>query len=85
MAGTCALALSWLYWWLAPAGLGAMVLAIALQGRGHKMEQTAPVPFRGPLDVLGRLFFEQWITFPRYLLSGKLREAWRQGERPSAR
>jgi hypothetical protein len=49
------------------------------------MEQTPPVPFRGPLDVVGRLFLEQWINFPRYLLSGKLGEAWRQGVRPSAR
>jgi hypothetical protein len=56
--------------WFAPGGLVAMALAMALQGRTHKLEQTPPVPFAGPLEVLGRIFAEQWIQFPRYVLSG---------------
>jgi hypothetical protein len=63
--------------WSPALGLGAMVVAMALQGRGHKREATRPVPFRGPLDVVRRFFCEQWVTFPRYLLSGKLSRAWR--------
>ncbi|NUP08889.1 MAG: DUF962 domain-containing protein [Polyangiaceae bacterium] len=65
-------------WWLAPVGLFLAVLAIALQGRGHKLESNAPVPFRGPLDVVARIFVEQWITFPRFLLSGGFARAWRR-------
>ena len=65
-------------WWLAPAGLAAMVLAVALQGRTHKRESTPPVAFRGPGDVLARLFVEQWVTFPRYVVSGELARAWRR-------
>jgi hypothetical protein len=54
-----------------------MALAMALQGRGHKREQVPPVPFRGPADVARRIFAEQLITFPRYLISGELGRAWR--------
>lgn len=62
----------------AVGGLLAMVGAIGVQGRGHKAERTPPVPFRGPGDALARLFFEQWVTFPRFVLSGAFARAWRQ-------
>jgi len=58
-------------WWLLGVGPFAMALAMALQGRGHKHEAVAPVPFRGPADVFKRIFAEQLITFPRYVLSGR--------------
>ena len=64
-------------WWMLAAGPAAMVLAIALQGRGHKIEEVPPVAFRGPGDVFKRIFAEQLITFPRYVLSGRLATAWR--------
>lgn len=64
--------------WLAAAGLLAMVAAIALQGRTHKREATAPVPFTGASDVVSRIFVEQWITFPRFVLSGGFARAWRR-------
>jgi hypothetical protein len=35
------------------------------------------VPFEGPLDVLSRIVLEQWITFPRFVLSGSFARAWR--------
>jgi len=63
--------------WLGVGGLAAMVLVMFIQGRTHRREQLGPVPFRGPLDVLQRLFVEQWITFPRYVLSGGFARAWR--------
>ncbi|WP_394826142.1 terminase [Pendulispora albinea] len=56
-------------------GFFAMIVAVAAQGRGHEKEANRPEPFRGPLDVLARLFFEQWITFPRYVLSGQFGRA----------
>jgi hypothetical protein len=67
-------------WWYALVGLGVMAVAFAAQGAGHKREENAPVPFLGPGDVLGRIFAEQWINFPRFVLSGGLARAWR-GER----
>ncbi|HEX4340089.1 MAG TPA: hypothetical protein VH062_29480 [Polyangiaceae bacterium] len=76
MAGTVAVvAAPFTSGWLALAGVAAIVFAIAAQGRGHGMEAAPPIPFRGPLDVVARIFAEQWITFPRYVLSGGLSRA----------
>jgi hypothetical protein len=78
MLGTClALAAPFAGWRAAVGGLLAMALAMALQGRGHRLETTGPAPFRGPADVLARIFVEQWFTFPRYVLSGGFARAWR--------
>lgn len=63
--------------WLLPAGVAAMFVAIAAQGKGHALESQAPAPFEGPRDVLARIFAEQWITFPRFVLSGDFARAWR--------
>lgn len=51
----------------AMAGIG---ISLAIQGRAHKMEPVPSVPFTGPGNAISRLFFEQWITFPRFVLSG---------------
>jgi hypothetical protein len=78
LAGGVALAASTvLSPWLALAGVLAMVTAVAAQGRGHARETTRPVAFRGPADVLVRIFVEQWVTFPRFVLSGGFAAAWR--------
>ena len=45
-------------------------LAFLVQGLGHKRESTRPVPFDGPADFLRRVFAEQFVTFPRFVLSG---------------
>ena len=66
------------------AGLLAMPLAVALQGRGHALEREPPQPFRGPLDVLARIVAEQWITFPRFVLSGGFGRAWLRSWRDGA-
>lgn len=63
--------------WLALAGFGAMAFAMAVQGRGHRIEQNPPAVFRGPLDVATRIFAEQWLAFPRFVLSGSFARAWR--------
>jgi hypothetical protein len=78
-AGTVALLLSpFVSGWLAPVGLGAMAATITLQRRTHRLERKAPVPFRGPLDVVARFLAEQWLTFPRYVASGGFGRAWRE-------
>lgn len=67
-------------WLGVPALLGAALLPIAMaaQGRGHRREAAPPAPFEGPLDVVFRIFAEQLITFPRFVLSGGFARAWRQ-------
>ena len=47
-----------------------LVLSVAIQGRSHKLEPVPPEPFTGRADLLGRLFFEQWVTFPRFVIAG---------------
>jgi hypothetical protein len=46
------------------------LVSLILQGRGHKLEAKAPEPFKGGSDFILRLFAEQWITFPRFVLTG---------------
>ena len=77
-AGTVGLGLAWLQPWLLLAGPAAMATAMALQGRGHKRESVAPVPFEGAGDVVSRIFVEQWVTFPRFVWSGGFGRAWRR-------
>ena len=57
------------------AGLGglalvAMLVSIALQGRGHRVEPVPPEPFTGPANAVTRILLEQWVTFPRFVLTG---------------
>jgi hypothetical protein len=55
---------------LLAVALLCLVVAVALQGRGHRLEPVPPEPFSGPLNIASRLFLEQWITFPRFVISG---------------
>lgn len=64
-------------WWLALVGLGGMLVALAMQGRGHRGESTPPIPFTGPGDFVTRFLAEQLISFPRFVLSGGWWRAWR--------
>jgi hypothetical protein len=79
VAGLAALAsgLALLSWPIAVFGLVAMVASMAAQGRGHGLEARPPVPFAGPSDVVARIFAEQLVTFPRFVLSGGFARAWR--------
>ena len=63
-------------------GVGCIVVAVVLQGRGHRLEAVPPEPFSGPLNFVSRLFFEQWVTFPRFVLSGGWLEALRKAREP---
>jgi hypothetical protein len=62
------------------AGLAAMamVTSAALQGVGHRREPVPPEPFTSRWNAVARLFLEQWINFPRFVLSGKWLRALRQ-------
>jgi hypothetical protein len=78
--GTLAVVASpFIAWQLAPAGLLAMLVTVVAQRSGHKQEASPPKPFRSVFDFLARFFVEQWVTFPRYVLSGRFAEAWRAG------
>jgi uncharacterized membrane protein YGL010W len=59
---------------LSQSALGAavvcFVISLILQGRGHKLEAVQPEPFKGGFDFIFRIFSEQWITFPRFVLTG---------------
>jgi hypothetical protein len=57
-------------WLGAAGGVAIAAAAFAAQGRGHGIEAEAPAPFAGPGDVVKRIFAEQFITFPRFVLSG---------------
>lgn len=57
-------------WAYALAGAVAMVVSVALQGRGHKTEENPPEPFTSPAQAVSRIFLEQWVNFPRFVLSG---------------
>jgi hypothetical protein len=52
------------------AGVAVTVFAFALQGFGHSKETVPAEPFTGPLNFVARVFLEQWVNFPRFVLSG---------------
>lgn len=62
-------------------GLAAMAVSVALQGRGHHREEHPPEPFSSPLNAVARIFLEQWVSFPRFLLSGGWWRAYRAAGR----
>ena len=65
-------------WLIGMVAVVAMVLSVALQGRGHRQEPVPPEPFTGPLNAVSRIFLEQWVTFPRFVYSGGWFRALRQ-------
>jgi hypothetical protein len=68
--------------WLGAAlGAAAIVASLAMQGRGHGREPVPPEPFTSPFNAVSRLFLEQWVTFPRFVLSGGWRDALRSAQR----
>ncbi len=57
-----------------------LLVPLAAQGRGHKLEGAPPIPFRGPFDVISRFTVEQLVNFPRFVLSGGWAKAWREAK-----
>jgi len=64
--------------WLLAFALPAVLLPVIVQGRTHRLEETKAAPFRGPGDFAIRLLVEQWVTFPRFVLSGEFARRWRE-------
>ncbi|KAF0688580.1 Aste57867_19825 [Aphanomyces stellatus] len=59
-------------------GVGGLVLSaisMALQGRAHATEKIPNEPLEGPVNAIQRIFSEQWINFPRFVLEGGWRVA----------
>ncbi len=71
LLGNCVLVVSLAKGDLSCAGLGLLTMlgAFAAQVIGHRLEPQAPLPFAGLSDAVTRILVEQWVTFPRYLLS----------------
>jgi hypothetical protein len=69
-------------WPWAAGSLVGMVVAFGAQGAGHGREATPAIPFDGPADAVTRIFAEQLVTFPRFVLGGGFRAALRQGDLP---
>jgi len=65
-------------WLLGAVGAIAMVASMAVQGLGHRREPVPPEPFTGPLNAVLRMMCEQWLTFPRFVVSGGWYRAWGQ-------
>ena len=67
--------------------VGALVClgSIAIQGRAHRREANQ-VTFAGPLDFVKRIFVEQLVMFPRFVLSGRFGAIMKaHGARPDRR
>lgn len=57
-------------WAAAALWLLTMAVSFGLQGFGHSKESIPSEPFTSPANAVGRIFLEQWVTFPRFVLSG---------------
>lgn len=73
-----AVALAERRWGLAVAAAALTGAALAVQGRGHRAEPVPPEPFTSPLNAISRIFLEQWVTFPRFVLCGGWKRVVRQ-------
>ncbi|MHB0972488.1 MAG: terminase [Thermoanaerobaculia bacterium] len=62
---------------IAAVSIVALVVSLAAQGKGHRCEPHPPEPFTGPGNAIARIVLEQWITFPRFVLSGGWSRAFR--------
>lgn len=62
-------------------GIVGLLAALGLQRHGHTLEKQASEPFSGRKDAVSRLLVEQFVTFPRFLLSGGWWRAWRERHR----
>jgi hypothetical protein len=65
----------------APAALATLVSFLA-QGVGHKREANPPISFAGPADAVSRILAEQFVTFPRFVLSGAFGRALKASASP---
>ncbi|MNE43768.1 hypothetical protein D3C80_1379620 [compost metagenome] len=57
-------------------GIVGLLAALGLQRHGHSLEAQASEPFSDRKDAVSRLLVEQFLTFPRFLFSGRWWRAW---------
>ncbi|WP_095078644.1 Mpo1-like protein [Pseudomonas sp. Irchel s3h17] len=57
-------------------GIVGLLAALGLQRHGHRLEAQASEPFSDRKDAVSRLLVEQFLTFPRFLFSGRWWRAW---------
>jgi hypothetical protein len=57
-------------WLMAALAIGVSAVSIVAQGIGHRREPVPPEPFTSPANAVARILCEQWLTFPRFVLSG---------------
>lgn len=69
-------------WLTALLAIAAMVASVAVQGRGHAAEPIPAEPFTSKFNAVSRIFCEQWVTFPRFVLSGGWVNALRHAPAP---
>lgn len=52
---------------------GVLLVALSLfaQGLGHDREAVQPEPYQGAWDFVQRIAAEQFVNFPRYVISGQ--------------
>ncbi|MCD5997140.1 DUF962 domain-containing protein [Pseudomonas sp. CDFA 602] len=62
-------------------GVIGLIAALGVQRHGHSLEQHASEPFSDRNDAIKRLLTEQFVTFPRFVLSGGWWQAWKQRHR----
>jgi hypothetical protein len=58
------------------SGSAMVLVALALQGLGHRFEGRSPELFQGSIDPVRRIVVEQFATYPRFLLGGHAWRAW---------
>ena len=63
-------------WENSTVGIALTLLSIFAQGRGHRIESVPPEPFTSAGNAVSRIFLEQWITFPRFVVSGGWAKNW---------
>lgn len=69
-------------WLMAVLAFAAMVVSVAAQGRGHAKEPVPPEPFTSKFNAVSRILCEQWVTFPRFVISGGWSNALRRTAAP---
>jgi hypothetical protein len=70
-------------WSIAIAAGAAALIAMVMQGRGHRLELKPPRPFTGPGNFLRRWFTEQFVVFPQFVFSGRWLQQYRRTESKS--
>jgi hypothetical protein len=57
-------------WSVGAAAIIVTIASLGLQGRGHRVESMPPEPFTSLANGIVRILAEQWVTFPRFVISG---------------